>query len=53
MGWVLMSSRALNRMTLGTVFRDNRNSRETCLIDVPSTKHARLIFALVSTTNIP
>ena len=36
-----------------TVFRDNLRSRQICLIDLPSTKNARLIFAIVSTTNIP
>jgi hypothetical protein len=40
-------------MTLRTVFRDNRNLRQICLIDLPSTKCKRLIFAIVSTTNIP
>jgi len=40
-------------MTLRTVFRDSLNSRQICLIDLPSTKCARLIFDIVSTTNIP
>ena len=31
-------------MTFRTVFRDNRKSRQICLIDLPSTKCARLIF---------
>jgi len=44
---------APDRMTLRTVFRDNRNSRQICLIDLASTKCARLILAIVSATNIP
>jgi hypothetical protein len=48
-----VNSVAPDRMTLRTVFRDTRSSRQICLIDLPSTKCARLIFAIVSTTNIP
>ncbi|MEL7174160.1 MAG: hypothetical protein AAFN05_14490, partial [Pseudomonadota bacterium] len=48
-----MNSVEPERMTLRTVLRDTRNSRQICLIDFPSTKCARLIFAIVSTTNIP
>lgn len=48
-----MNSVASDRITLRTVLRDNRSSRQICLIDLPSTKCKRLIFAIVSTTNIP
>jgi hypothetical protein len=41
------------RPTLRTVFLDTRSSRQICLIDFPWMKCARLIFAIVSTTNIP
>ncbi|MDK3075953.1 hypothetical protein QO034_23190, partial [Sedimentitalea sp. JM2-8] len=36
-----------------TVFRDTLNSRQICLIGFFRTKYASLIFAIVSTTNIP
>ena len=44
-----VNSVAPDRMTLRTVFRDNRSSRQICLIDLPLMKCARLTFAIVST----
>ncbi len=40
------------RSTRRTVLRARSNSRVICLIDLPSTKCARLIRAIVSTTSI-
>ncbi|WP_300551074.1 hypothetical protein [Roseovarius sp.] len=35
------------------MFRDTRSSRQTCWIDFTWINYARLIFEIVSTTNIP
>src|SRR3954453_23777608 len=40
-------------MTFRTTFRDTRSSRQIALIDLPCPKHARRIFAIVSTISIP
>jgi hypothetical protein len=47
------NSVASDRITLRTVLRETRNSRQIALIDFPCTKWARRIRAIVSTTNIP
>src|SRR5208282_1071507 len=40
-------------MTFRTTFRDTLSSRQIALIDLPCTKNARRIFAIVSTISIP
>ena len=40
-------------MTFRTTFRETLSSRQIALIDLPCTKNARRIFAIVSTTSIP
>src|ERR1700736_4151151 len=40
-------------MTFRTTFRETLSSRQIALIDLPCTKNARRIFAIVSTISIP
>src|SRR5271163_2083594 len=40
-------------MTFRTTFRETLRSRQIALIDLPCTKNARRIFAIVSTISIP
>ena len=40
-------------MTFRTTFRETLSSRQIALIDLPCTKKARRIFAIVSTISIP
>src|SRR5829696_4424871 len=40
-------------MTFRTTFRDTLSSRQIALIDLPCTKNARRILAIVSTISIP
>src|SRR5277367_4452502 len=40
-------------MTFRTTFRETLSSRQINLIDLPCTKNARRIFAIVSKTSIP
>jgi predicted ATPase len=44
---------AADRITFRTTFRDTLSSRQIALIDLPCTKNARRIFAIVSTISIP
>ena len=51
LSWLNLASP--DRTILRTMLRDSLKSLEICLIDKPSIKTTHLIFAIISTANIP